>query len=222
MPRKSCVPVGRYEVHPWHSANFLANPYGLLAAGVVLAGAIGGAYIKGRSDGRAIEIAERATLEEVARESREAALEAAAEAIAKIEVKNVTIRKKLETEIRERPVYRDCFADQRVLDTVNEAITGHHAGPQRMRELPHGDWRAASPGRLAFWRASWPHVLEEQFYLVPFGVHHANVFSPCTDSVSLIDRIASSHAARSVKVAVDVLTACGFPVTMKIKIHPPK
>lgn len=110
------------------------NPW--LILGVVLAalGATAGAYVKGRGDGRAIEFAERATLEEVARVAREAAMEGAAKKIAEIEVKNVTIRQKLETEIREKPVYRDCVADQRVLDTVNEAITGDIAPSQG--ELP--------------------------------------------------------------------------------------
>jgi len=102
--------------------------------GVAIAGGLAGSYVKGRSDGRAVEIAQRVTLEEVARTARDASQQAAAEAIAKIEVKNVTIRQKLETEIREKPVYRDCIADQRVLDTVNEAITGNPAtGPG---ELP--------------------------------------------------------------------------------------
>lgn len=110
------------------------NPWILIAAGVVFSGAIGGAYIKGRGDGRAVEIAARVTLEEVARASRDASMQAAAEQIAKIEVKNVTIRQKLETEIREKPVYRDCFTDQRVLDTVNEAITGNTAAGSS--ELP--------------------------------------------------------------------------------------
>lgn len=105
----------------------LANPWVVLAAILALAGAVGGAYIKGRSDGKAVEIAHRATLEEVAKVAREASAQASAEAIAKIEVKNVTIKQQLETQIREKPVYRDCFADQRVLDTVNEAITGNPA-----------------------------------------------------------------------------------------------
>jgi hypothetical protein len=105
----------------------LANPWVLITAGLALAGAVGGAYMKGRSDGKAVEVAQRVTLEQVAQTAREASLQAAAEQIAKIEVKNVTIRQRLETEIREKPVYRDCFADQRVLDTVNEAITGNSA-----------------------------------------------------------------------------------------------
>ena len=110
------------------------NPWLILGALLTVASAIGGAYVKGRSDGRAVEIAQRVTLEEVARVSREAAMEGAAHKIAEIEVKHVTVRQQLETQIREKPVYRDCFADQRVFDTVNEAITGNPAPSQS--ELP--------------------------------------------------------------------------------------
>ncbi len=53
-----------------------------------------------------------------------ASREAAAEAISGIEVKNVRITQKLETEIREKPVYRDCVADDGVFALTNEAITG--------------------------------------------------------------------------------------------------
>jgi hypothetical protein len=112
----------------------LTSPYAMIVAGLLIASMAGGAYLKGRSDGRDVEIAQRVTLEEVAKAAREASQQAAAEAIAKIEVKNVTIRQKLETEIREKPVYRDCFTDQRVLDTVNEAITGDPAAGSS--ELP--------------------------------------------------------------------------------------
>lgn len=110
------------------------NPWLLVAAGIGLAGIASGAYVKGRSDGRAVEIAQRVTLEEVARTAREAAIAGAAEKIADIEVKHVTVRQQLETQIREKPVYRDCLTDQRVLDTVNEAITGYPAPSQG--ELP--------------------------------------------------------------------------------------
>lgn len=101
------------------------NPWLILGASLAAAAALCGSYVKGRNDGRAVEIAQRVTIEEVSRTAREASQQAAAEAIAKIEVKNVTIRQRLETEIREKPVYRDCIADERVLGTVNEAITGN-------------------------------------------------------------------------------------------------
>jgi hypothetical protein len=64
----------------------------------------------------------------------QAMTEAAAKAIARIEVKNVTIRQRLETEIREKPVYRDCRMDADGLRLVNEAITG--TAPAGDRELP--------------------------------------------------------------------------------------
>jgi len=61
-------------------------------------------------------------------EARQQAALGAADAIAKIEVRNVTIRQKTEREILERPVYRDCRADDRVFALTNEALTGRSAG----------------------------------------------------------------------------------------------
>jgi hypothetical protein len=90
---------------------------GLLAAAVIT----GGAYIKGRGDGRAVEIAQRATLDDVARVSREGAISAAAAAIAKISVTHTTIRQRAEVTVREKPVYRDCVNDpavERLLDSA--------------------------------------------------------------------------------------------------------
>lgn len=97
------------------------NPWLILGASLATAAALCGAYVKGRSDGRALEVAERATIEEVARESREAALDAAAEAIAKISVTHTTIRQKAEVVTREVPVYRDCINDARVERLLDDA-----------------------------------------------------------------------------------------------------
>lgn len=102
-------------------------PYAWLISGLIAVAAIAGSYVKGRSDGQAVIIAKQARDDQIRFETLQLAQQAAAEEIAKIEVKNVTIRQKLETEIREKPVYRNCLADQRVLDTVNEAITGNIA-----------------------------------------------------------------------------------------------
>ena len=71
---------------------------------------------------KAVEI--QKIIEDTARASREAA----ATAISGIEVKNVRITQKLETEIREKPVYRDCVADDGVFALTNEAITGQESG----------------------------------------------------------------------------------------------
>lgn len=83
--------------------------------------ACGGSYLKGRSDGRKMEVAERATLDEVARTAQTAAVDAAARAIAKITKVQTTIRHATEVQIREKPVYRDCVNDsgvERLLDSA--------------------------------------------------------------------------------------------------------
>lgn len=94
-----------------------------LILGAALVAALGGSYVKGRSDGRALEISERATLEEVARVAREEASTAAAQAIASIKVNHTTIRGKVEREVIERPVYRDCVHPDSTFRMLNDALT---------------------------------------------------------------------------------------------------
>lgn len=105
----------------------------LLAAGIAWAGSGGAAYLAGRSDGRALEQAAAAREGDIEQRATAAASRAAAEAIAAIEIRHVTVRQRVETEIRDRPVYRDCQHADRVLDDINEAITGQ---PARGRQLP--------------------------------------------------------------------------------------
>lgn len=52
------------------------------------------------------------------------ALDATAREIAKIDVRNVTIRQKVETQIKEIPVYRDCKNTPEVMTSINEALKG--------------------------------------------------------------------------------------------------
>jgi preprotein translocase subunit SecF len=47
----------------------------------------------------------------------------AAEAISKIKVVNTTVKQKLETQIREREVYRDCKLDDDSFRLLNSALT---------------------------------------------------------------------------------------------------
>jgi hypothetical protein len=92
------------------------NPLVYVVAIVVLvaAGAAGG--WKACSDHRdALELAEA--------KSKSDALTAMAHEIAKIDVRNVTIRQKTETQVREVPVYRDCKNTPEVMKTINEALS---------------------------------------------------------------------------------------------------
>lgn len=106
--------------------------------GAAIVGALAASYVKGRADGRKVEIAERATLEEVARVAREEASQAAADAIAAQKVQRVTIRQETEREIIREPLPADCVASDRLLELTNAAITGHYH-PADSGELPGAD-----------------------------------------------------------------------------------
>lgn len=110
------------------------NPYIIIAAGI----ALGGAYFYGRHDGA--EIAEAAALREerVAQIATDAAARSAAAAIANITVVNKTITGRIEKEIHEKPVYRDCRHDAIGLRLVNAALTGR-ADAADDRQLPAAD-----------------------------------------------------------------------------------
>lgn len=56
------------------------------------------------------------------------------EAIAKLKVRNVTIRQEVQREIVEKPVYRECVHDPRVMQLINAALTGRD--PVGTGELP--------------------------------------------------------------------------------------
>lgn len=101
----------------------LASPWLILAAVVALGASHTYAYVKGGTARENSIRAEQQRQDELVQKIQQST----AQQIAAIEVKHVTVRQKLETEIREKPVYVNCRADQRVLDTVNEAITGHPA-----------------------------------------------------------------------------------------------
>lgn len=68
-------------------------------------------------------------------ETRKEAQLGAADAISKIVVRNTTIQGKIETVIRDNPVYRDCKHDDRGLQLINEALTGR-TGPTDSGSLP--------------------------------------------------------------------------------------
>ena len=68
-------------------------------------------------------------------EAQQKALISIAEEIAKIDVKNVTIKQKVVEHVIENTVYRDCKHSDVGLQLVNEAITGERQ-PAVDRELP--------------------------------------------------------------------------------------
>ncbi len=99
----------------------------LIALIAVIASGLGSGYA-GWTFSRDYYAAKAIENKELVEQAAKASREAAAEVISGIEVKNVRITQKLETEIREKPVYRDCVADDGVFALTNEAITGQESG----------------------------------------------------------------------------------------------
>lgn len=98
----------------------MLNPYVLLGAGILAVGLAIGGFAFGMKYQRGQEARAVVLIEKV----REEAQLGAAEAIAKIEVRNTTIRQQLETVTREVPVYRDCRNTDDGMRLINDALRG--------------------------------------------------------------------------------------------------
>lgn len=114
------------------------NPYAILAIVVLWGGSVGGAFLYGSGVGKDGEIANQAKINQAIIDTREAAQLGAADAIAKIKVTHKTIQGRVETTIRDNPVYRDCLHSDSGLRLINEAITGK-SQPASDSKLPRTD-----------------------------------------------------------------------------------
>ncbi len=112
----------------------MPNPWMLLAFVIALVGA----YFKGCNDGADLAEGQQAREDQIAATAFSAAQRGAAKAIAGIEIRNVTIKQRVETEIREKPVYADCRHSPDGLRVINTAITGR-AEPAGDLQLPRPD-----------------------------------------------------------------------------------
>lgn len=95
--------------------------------GAVLA--VGAAGVQGYRIGRDSVIASQASAEAIRMETLHLAQMAAAEEIARIEVRHVTIRQQAETTLREIPVYRDCVNDAGVSSLLDAARENRDLAP---------------------------------------------------------------------------------------------
>lgn len=97
--------------------------YVWLVGALVWVGTLAGAFLYGIDTGDDRATAAVAREERVARVATAAAVSAAASAIAGIEVKQVTIRQKAQTEIRREPIYMDCQHPDAVRRLLDAALT---------------------------------------------------------------------------------------------------
>lgn len=96
------------------------NPY----ITILVACSLVGAYVFGRHDGATMEQAKQQAAILAENEVQQRVDDAIAAGIAKLEVKNVTIRQTLQREIKEVPVYRDCKHSPTGLQSINDALAG--------------------------------------------------------------------------------------------------
>lgn len=100
------------------------NPWVILGGVLVWVASIAGSYAYGTDVGKTGEIARVAELKQAMEETREQAKLGAADAIAKNKVKHTVIQGKVQTIIKDVPVYRDCEHTDDAFRLLNDAITG--------------------------------------------------------------------------------------------------
>lgn len=112
------------------------NPYILIVIGLAWVASVGFAGYKGADYGETKAKAEQATLDDAVKQTREAAIEGAAQAIAANKPINQTIVQKVQREIQTNTIYTECRHTAPGLRGVNEAITGKPDKPAGDSKLP--------------------------------------------------------------------------------------
>ena len=95
----------------------------IVAIGTLVTGLCSAAaYFKGQADGQEIQVGRQSKADELVQQVRDASIQGAAEAIAKIEVKHVTIQGRLQREVQTNTVYRECEHTPAGLMLINSAL----------------------------------------------------------------------------------------------------
>lgn len=98
--------------------------YGSLILCALWAATVAWAFWYGQGIGEGRAVSQQARENALVQSAVDAANQVAAEAIARIEIKNVTVRQEVQREIIEKPVYRECRHDAGVMRSINSAISG--------------------------------------------------------------------------------------------------
>lgn len=104
------------------------NPWVGLAAVLLWVASVGGSYWYGTGVGKDAEVVKQSEIKQAIEDTREKARQGAAIEIAKIKVRNTTIQGKVETIVRDNPVYRDCRHSDDAFRLLNESLTGKASG----------------------------------------------------------------------------------------------
>lgn len=106
------------------------NPYAIGAIAIAWAASVGGASFWFYGAGQDAEIASQAKIDKAIQQTRDAAQQGAANAIATAAAENTKTITKVRTITRDVPVYRDaqCQHDDRVFNDLNGALRGEPTG----------------------------------------------------------------------------------------------
>jgi hypothetical protein len=116
----------------------MINPYTLIAIAGAWAVSLAGASYWAYGAGQDKEIAAQARESKASLQAAEIAARVSAEAISKIEVRNVHVRQALEREVITRDIYRDCRTGPGAVQLLNSTpgIAQPAAKPASSGELP--------------------------------------------------------------------------------------
>ncbi|VTU25414.1 hypothetical protein H4CHR_01589 [Variovorax sp. PBS-H4] len=117
----------------------MTNPWALLAIVIAWGSSIAGAGWYGMGIGRDQEIAGQSKIKQAIEDTREAAQQGAAYAIAALKPVNTTIVQKVQREITQNTVYRDCRVPADGVQLANQAITGRSPEPSGGVIVPSPD-----------------------------------------------------------------------------------
>lgn len=100
------------------------KPWLILGGVVIWVASIAGSYMFGDTNGENRQKVHENEIKQAIEDTREQAKLGAADAIAKQKVKHTVIQGKVQTIIKDNPVYRDCEHTDDAFRLLNDAITG--------------------------------------------------------------------------------------------------
>lgn len=121
------------------------NPYAVLAIAFTWLVSTAGMGYMAYDYGVSHTIAQQKKTEDLVRQVQDATTKAAADAIAKIKPRNVTIQQEVRREVETNTVYRDCRVPASGVRLANEALTGRPQPGPAGGELPGAGAADAKP-----------------------------------------------------------------------------
>lgn len=111
--------------------------YSYIATGLITAAALAYSHYWTYERGIEHEKTQNQEIQDLIRKVKEEANQGAADAIGRIQIKQVTIRQTLQREILKEPVYTDCKHTPDGMRAVNNALAGfRETGPDGTDKLP--------------------------------------------------------------------------------------